>query len=64
LQKAHLMAEKKDPNQQRPGGKEPGKYHYNPGSMSGRTIETLKDEPEQENNVDRIRARQEHVHRR
>jgi hypothetical protein len=58
------MADNKDPNKKRPGEKKPGKYHYNLGSMSGKTIKILKDESEQENNVDRIRARDEHVQKR
>ena len=32
--------------------------------MAGKTIEILKDESEQENNVGRIRARDEHVQKR
>ena len=30
------MANNKDPNLKQPGEKEPGKYHYNPGNMSGK----------------------------
>ncbi len=63
-QKEHVMANNKDPNKKRPGEKEAGKYHYNPGNMSGKTIEILKDEAEQENNADRIRARHEQVQKR
>lgn len=32
-----------------PGEKEPGKFHYNPGNMSGKTIRTSKDESAQSN---------------
>jgi len=53
------MATNKDPKQKQPGEKEPGKYHYNPGNQSGKTIETTKPEAEQENNVDRIQSRHE-----
>jgi hypothetical protein len=28
----------KDSNQMKPGEKEPGTFHYNPGNMSGKTI--------------------------
>jgi hypothetical protein len=28
----------KDPNVKRPGEKESGTFHYNPGNMSGKTI--------------------------
>jgi hypothetical protein len=52
MQKEQVMANTNNPNKKRPGEKEPGKYHYNPGNMSGKTIEILKDEFEQENNVD------------
>lgn len=51
------MANNKNPNQKQPGEKEPGKYHYNPGNMSGKTIESGKDEADQKNNIDRIRSR-------
>ena len=27
-----------------PGEKEPGKYHYNPGNMSGKTMDSCKAE--------------------
>ena len=53
------MADSKNPKQKQPGEKEPGKYHYNPGNQSGKTIETTKPEAEQENNVDRIQSRHE-----
>ena len=53
------MATNKDPKQKQPGEREPGKYHYNPGNQSGKTIETTKPEAEQENNVDRIQSRHE-----
>jgi hypothetical protein len=53
------MADSKNPKQKQPGEKESGKYHYNPGNQSGKTIETTKPEAEQENNVDRIQSRHE-----
>ena len=53
------MANKKDPNQKQPGEKEPGKYHYNPGNQSGKTIEIMKPESEQENDTDRVKGRRE-----
>jgi hypothetical protein len=34
----------KDPNQKQPGEREPGKFHYNPGNMSGKTIGAEKDD--------------------
>jgi hypothetical protein len=53
------MANDGKANQKRPGEKQPGKYHFNPGNMAGKTIEIAKDEAEQKNNVDRIRSRHE-----
>jgi hypothetical protein len=32
------MGNNKDPNKTRPGEMPPGKFHYNPGNMSGKTI--------------------------
>jgi hypothetical protein len=34
----------KDPNQKQPREREPGKFHYNPGNMSGKTIGAEKGE--------------------
>jgi hypothetical protein len=53
------MADNKNPNEKRPGEKPPGKYHYNPGNQSGKTIEITKPESEQENNIDRINSRRD-----
>ena len=55
------MANNKDANQKQPGEKEPGKYHSNPGNMSGKTIDSGKDEYERRANADRIRDRKERV---
>jgi len=54
-----MMGDTKKRNQRQPGEKQPGKYHYNPGNMSGKTIDIVKGEAEQENNADRIRSRHE-----
>jgi hypothetical protein len=51
------MTDNRNPNRKQPGEKAPGKFHYNPGNMSGKTIETCKDESEQQANADRIRSR-------
>jgi hypothetical protein len=51
------MANNKNPNKKQPGEKPPGKYHYNPGNMSGKVVDISKDEPEQENNRDTIESR-------
>jgi hypothetical protein len=53
------MANNRDPKQKQPGEKPPGKFHYNPGNQSGKTIETTKPESERENNADRINSRRE-----
>jgi hypothetical protein len=37
------VANNKNPDQKQPGEKEPGKFHYNPGNMSGKTIGATKD---------------------
>jgi hypothetical protein len=51
------MANNKNPNVKQPGEKMPGKYHYNPGNMSGKTAGNNKDESEQQKDVDRIKGR-------
>jgi hypothetical protein len=55
-----MMGDTTKARQKKPGEKQPGKYNYNPGNMSGTTIDIVKDEAEQENNVDRIQSRHEH----
>ena len=50
------VANNKDPNQKQPGEKEPGKYHYNPGNMSEKTIDSGKPESQQRANIDRIKV--------
>jgi hypothetical protein len=54
------MANNKNPNQKQPGEKNPGKFHYNPGNMSEKKIESCKNESEQQANADRIRSRHSH----
>ena len=51
------MGNNKNPNQKQPGEKPPGKYHFNPGNQSGKTVEITKPESEQKNNLDRIKSR-------
>jgi hypothetical protein len=43
------VANNKNPNQRQPGEKPPGKFHYNPGNMSGKTARVNTDEPQQSN---------------
>jgi hypothetical protein len=52
------MADNRNLNQKQPGEKKPGKFHFNPGNMSGKTADIGKDESEQRANVDRIQSRQ------
>jgi hypothetical protein len=57
MDEEHFMADDRNPNEKQPGEKPPGKYHYNPGNQSGKSIEITKPESEQENNADRIDSR-------
>jgi hypothetical protein len=41
-----ILSNNKNPNQQQPGEKEPGKFHYNPGNMSGKSSQPNKDKPD------------------
>jgi hypothetical protein len=59
-----MMGDAEKPKPKKPGEKKPGKYHYNPGNMSGKTIDMVKDESEQENNSDRIGSRDERARTR
>jgi hypothetical protein len=55
------MSDNKNPNQKQPGEKKPGKFHYNPGNMSGKTLEQSREEA----NTDREKSRheqQDHKH--
>jgi hypothetical protein len=38
------MGNNKDPNKKRPGEKEPGTFHYNPGNTSGKAAEGCKNQ--------------------
>ena len=40
----------------RPGEKEDGTFHYNPGNMSGKTGDIRKDEPRKTAHADRERS--------
>jgi hypothetical protein len=40
--KEYFVANNEDANQKQPGEKGPGKYHYNPGNMSSKTIDSGK----------------------
>lgn len=52
-----MMGDTIKPNQKQPGEKA-GKYHS--GNISGKTIDSVKDKSDHDNNLDRIRSRREH----
>jgi hypothetical protein len=58
------MGNNKNPNQKQPGEKPPGKYHFNPGNQSGKTVEITKPESERKNNLDRIKSRKKQAQKR
>lgn len=58
------MANNKNPDQKQPGEKGPGKFHYNPGNMSGKTAGGSKDESEQEADADKVHSRQKQQHQK
>lgn len=41
------MANNNNPNEKQPGEKAEGKYHYNPGNMSGKTAEKSEKETDE-----------------
>lgn len=41
------MPDNKDADQKKPGEKTPGKFHFNPGNMSGKTVKVGKDQSEE-----------------
>jgi hypothetical protein len=51
------MATNKNPKEKQPGEKPPGKFHFNPGNMSGKTADAGKEESAQRGNRDRIENR-------
>ena len=50
------MANNKNPNKKQPGEKAEGKYHYNPGNMSGKTVKTGDDGTEEKHEGDEVRS--------
>jgi hypothetical protein len=53
------MANNKNPSEKQPGEKAEGKYHYNPGNMSGKTVEADDQGSEKKNDGDKLRSRDE-----
>jgi hypothetical protein len=47
------MENNKNRNEKQPGEKEGGTFHYNPGNMSGKTVDSVKDKSERKNNANR-----------
>jgi len=54
------VANNKNINQRQPVEKKPGKFHYNPGNMSGKPIKSQKDESDEKADVDRTHGIHEH----
>jgi hypothetical protein len=44
------MADNKNPNEKQPSEKSEGKYHCNPGNLSGKTAEIVPKEEAQKDN--------------
>jgi len=42
-----IMADDRNSTESKPGEKEPGKFHCNPGNMSGKSVKTCEDVPEE-----------------
>jgi hypothetical protein len=54
------VSNNKNPNQQQPGEKEEGTFHYNPGNMSGKTIGSgKKDADRQQANAGKEQPKQD-----
>ena len=53
------MANNRNPNEKLPGEKAPGKHHYNPGNMSGKTVKTAEERSEKKNDGDKLQSRDE-----
>ena len=53
------MANNKNPNEKQPGEKASGKFHYNPGNMSGKNVKTGEEGSEKKNGDDKLQSRDE-----
>jgi hypothetical protein len=53
------MANNKNPNAKQPGEKAPGKFHYNPGNMSGKNVKTGEEKSEKKKDGDKLQSRDE-----
>jgi hypothetical protein len=51
------VANNKNPNEKQPGENEDGKFHYNPGNMSGK--KAGEEASEKKNHGDKLRSRDE-----
>ena len=58
------MANNKNPHERQAGEKPPGKFHYNPGNMSGKKIGATDDEDKDRNRDDKERGRPEERERK
>lgn len=53
------MANNRNPNEKQPGEKAPGKFHYNPGNMSGKKVKTGEGGSEKKNDCNKLQSRDE-----
>jgi hypothetical protein len=53
------MANNKNPNEKQPGETAPGKFHYNPGNMSGKKVKTLEEGSEKKKDGEKLQSRDE-----
>lgn len=53
------MTNNKNTDGKKPGEKEPGKFHYNPGNMSGKKAGVRREQSGQEKNSDQFQSREE-----
>ena len=55
------MANNKNPNEKQPGEKADGKFHYNPGNMSGKPVKTGDEGSEKKSDESRNDVPEEHL---
>jgi hypothetical protein len=51
------VANNKNPNKTQPGEKTEGKFHYNPGNMSGKTVKISEEGSGEKIDDDKIQSR-------
>ena len=53
------MANNRNPNEKQPGENAPGKFHYNPGNMSGKKVKAGEEGSEKKNDGSKLQSRGE-----